>query len=86
MGAAFSGSAEEGIGAESTDPLKQGLGEIPEFCVALVLINLDPPEICELARINRAFRQAHAVGMDVWKSRLKLTWLILVWLLPAPIT
>lgn len=69
MGAAFSGSAEEGIGAESTDPLKQGLGEIPEFCVALVLINLDPPEICELARINRAFRQASLADF-VWESKL----------------
>ncbi|KAF7147552.1 hypothetical protein RHSIM_Rhsim03G0177500 [Rhododendron simsii] len=69
MGAAFSSSAEEGIGAESNDPLKAGLGEIPEGCVALVLINLDPPEICELARINRAFRQASLADF-VWESKL----------------
>ncbi|KAH7855493.1 hypothetical protein Vadar_025535 [Vaccinium darrowii] len=66
MGAAFSGSSEDGNGAETDAP---GLGEIPECCVALVLINLDPPEICKLARVNRAFRQASLADF-VWESKL----------------
>lgn len=46
-----------------------GLGDIPESCAALVLLHLSPPEICRLARLNRAF--AGAAGADlVWEPKL----------------
>lgn len=38
--------------------LRPRLSDMPESCVALVLMHLDPPEICKLARLNRAFRGA----------------------------
>ncbi|KAE9621784.1 hypothetical protein Lal_00032593 [Lupinus albus] len=45
------------------------LGDIPESCVAGVLPHLTPPEICNLARLNRAFRGA-ASSNSVWESKL----------------
>ncbi|MCE3216743.1 hypothetical protein HAX54_007883 [Datura stramonium] len=50
-------------------PLKPKLDDIPEACVALVLSYLDPPEICSLARINRAFRAASSADF-IWESKL----------------
>ncbi|XP_077235900.1 F-box protein PP2-A15-like [Tasmannia lanceolata] len=46
-----------------------GLGDIPESCVACVFLYLTPPEICNLARLNRAFRGA-ASSDSVWESKL----------------
>ncbi|KAL1331939.1 F-box protein PP2-A15 [Arachis duranensis] len=46
-----------------------GLGDIPEGCVARVFLHLSPPEICNLARLNRAFRGA-ASADSVWQSKL----------------
>ncbi|XP_051152588.1 F-box protein PP2-A15-like [Andrographis paniculata] len=46
-----------------------GLGDIPENCVACVFLYLSPPEICNLARLNRAFRGA-ALSDAVWQSKL----------------
>ncbi|XP_020592935.1 F-box protein PP2-A15 [Phalaenopsis equestris] len=46
-----------------------GLGDIPESCVASVFMHLTPPEICNLARLNRAFRGA-ASSDSVWESKL----------------
>jgi hypothetical protein len=37
---------------------KPSLGDLPESCVALFLVNLDPLEIYKLARLNQAFRGA----------------------------
>ena len=45
------------------------LGDLPEDCVALVLSYLDPPEICKLARVNRAFRGASRADL-VWEPKL----------------
>lgn len=45
------------------------LGDIPESCVALVLMYLDPPDICKLARLNRAFRGASSADF-IWDSKL----------------
>jgi hypothetical protein len=45
------------------------LGDLPENCVAEVLLRLDPPEICRMARLNRTFRGA-ASGDGVWASKL----------------
>ncbi|CAA6656313.1 unnamed protein product [Spirodela intermedia] len=46
-----------------------GLGDLPEACVASVLMHLDPPEICRLARLNRAFQGAASADF-VWESKL----------------
>ncbi|KAL9229145.1 hypothetical protein vseg_004643 [Gypsophila vaccaria] len=59
MGASLSNSNEMG----------PGLGDIPEACVALVFIKLTPPQICNLARLNRAFRGA-ASSDAVWETKL----------------
>ncbi|KAK1310759.1 F-box protein PP2-A15 [Acorus calamus] len=64
MGASLS-NLTEGSGA-SGGP---GLGDIPESCVACVFMHLTPPEICNLARLNRAFRGA-ASSDYVWESKL----------------
>ncbi|MED6174195.1 hypothetical protein PIB30_066706 [Stylosanthes scabra] len=48
---------------------RPGLGDIPESCISSMLINLDPPEICELARVNRAFHRASSADF-VWESKL----------------
>ncbi|KAL6955531.1 hypothetical protein U1Q18_048422, partial [Sarracenia purpurea var. burkii] len=45
------------------------LDDLPESCVALVLVYLDAPEICGYARLNRAFRGASSADL-VWKSKL----------------
>ncbi|WCJ26176.1 F-box protein PP2-A12 [Euphorbia peplus] len=50
-------------------PTKISLGDLPESCVALIIEYLDPPEICKLARLNRAFRGASWADF-VWESKL----------------
>ncbi|XP_059667506.1 F-box protein PP2-A15-like [Cornus florida] len=61
MGATLSNLAEASNGP--------GLGDIPESCVACVFLYLTPPEICNLARLNRAFRGAASSDV-VWESKL----------------
>lgn len=56
---------------------KPSLGDLPESCVALVLGYLDPPEICKLARLNRAFRGASWADF-VWESKLPYNYQVLV--------
>ncbi|KAG1362310.1 putative F-box protein [Cocos nucifera] len=46
-----------------------GLGDLPERCVAEVFLYLDPPEICGLARLGRAFRGAASADF-VWETKL----------------
>ncbi|XP_078440737.1 F-box protein PP2-A13-like isoform X2 [Wolffia australiana] len=46
-----------------------GLGDLPEACVAAVLCHLDPPAICGVARLNRAFRGAASADF-VWEPKL----------------
>ncbi|KAK8957168.1 F-box protein PP2-A13 [Platanthera zijinensis] len=66
MGAgASTGLAQEGEAAAH----EAGLGDLPENCVAELMLRLDPPEICGLARISRTFRGA-ASGDFVWKTKL----------------
>lgn len=64
MGANLSGrvSDKEGL-------VQPRLGDLPESCVAMVLMNMDPPEICKLARLNRAFRGASSADF-IWESKL----------------
>lgn len=45
------------------------LGDLPESCVAEVLLRLEPLEICRMARLSRTFRGA-ASGDGVWESKL----------------
>uniref|UniRef100_A0A0D9W8D8 F-box domain-containing protein n=1 Tax=Leersia perrieri TaxID=77586 RepID=A0A0D9W8D8_9ORYZ len=45
------------------------LGDMPEGCAAAVLLCLDPPEICQVARLNRAFRDAASADC-VWAAKL----------------
>ncbi|XP_052173668.1 F-box protein PP2-A15 [Diospyros lotus] len=58
-----------------------GLGDIPESCVACVFLYLTPPEICNLARLNRAFRGA-ASADSVWEGKLPPNYRDLLDLLP----
>lgn len=53
--------------------LKPKLSDIPESCVASVLSYLDPPEICKLARLNRAFRDASSADF-IWEPKLPSTY------------
>ncbi|KAJ4759452.1 F-box protein PP2-A13 [Rhynchospora pubera] len=46
-----------------------GLGDMPESCVAAVLLYLDAPEICSVARLNRTFRGAASADF-VWETKL----------------
>lgn len=70
MGAAISSTAAEknDEGSNSTSP-RSGLGDIPESCISSLFMNLDPPDICKLARVNRAFHRASSADF-VWESKL----------------
>lgn len=59
----IAGPEGEGGGHET------GLGDLPESCLAAVLQHLDPPEICGLARLGRAFRGAASADF-VWETKL----------------
>lgn len=54
---------------EPDGPKPKKLSDIPESCIASVLSYLDPPEICDLARLNRAFRDASSADF-IWESKL----------------
>ncbi|XP_043718474.1 F-box protein PP2-A13-like [Telopea speciosissima] len=75
MGAGFSGFAAENDGGSS--PPKPGLGDLPESCVAPILMYLDPPDICKLARLNRAFSGASSADF-VWESKLPFNYRYLI--------
>ncbi|KAH7855415.1 hypothetical protein Vadar_024566 [Vaccinium darrowii] len=66
MGASLSNLTESNGYSNGGRP---GLGDIPESCVACVFLYLTPPEICNLARLNRAFRGA-ASSDSVWEGKL----------------
>ncbi|KAG6490063.1 F-box protein PP2-A13-like [Zingiber officinale] len=55
--------------AASGGGLGAGLGDLPESCIAEVLLHLDPPEICRAALLSRAFRGAASAGV-VWETKL----------------
>ncbi|MED6210235.1 hypothetical protein PIB30_062307 [Stylosanthes scabra] len=75
MGASLSSLGTTG------SPIGPGLGDIPEDCVARVFLHLTPPEICNLARLNRAFRGA-ASADSVWESKLPPNYRDLLSLMP----
>ncbi|XP_058739109.1 F-box protein PP2-A15 [Vicia villosa] len=76
MGASLSNLGSNG------STIGPSLGDIPENCVARVFLHLSPPEICNLARLNRAFRGA-ASADSVWESKLPSNYQDLVRLLPV---
>lgn len=78
MGASLSNLSENGSGNG-----RPGLGDIPESCVACVFLYLTPPEICNLARLNRAFRGA-ASSDAVWEAKLPSNYHHLLNLLSHP--
>lgn len=57
------------LGPEEEEVLETGLGDLPESCVALVLLHLAPTEICHVAKLNRAFAGA-ATADFVWETKL----------------
>jgi len=77
MGASRSNLTEFGNNGLSSP----GLGDIPEDCVACVFMYLIPPEICNLARLNRAFRGAASADF-VWETKLPPNYQYLLELLP----
>lgn len=78
MGASLSNLTDEVNGSGSSP----GLGDIPESCVACAFMYLTPPEICNLARLNRAFRGA-ASSDAVWETKLPYNYQDLLDLLPS---
>lgn len=60
------GGSQSGMGGSAASG---GLGDFPECCVAMILSRLGPPEICKLAKVNRAFRRASLADF-VWESKL----------------
>lgn len=76
MGLAFSGFIQPSeVG--SHQPQSPSLGDIPENCVSSILNCMDPPEICRLAGVNRAFRGASSADL-VWESKLPSNYKFLV--------
>ncbi|KAL3645635.1 hypothetical protein CASFOL_010815 [Castilleja foliolosa] len=72
MGSSFSFLARSGGPAIGTSP-GTGLGDLPESCLASVLVYLDPPQICRMAMMNRAFNGASSADF-VWESKLPLNY------------
>ncbi|XP_020213008.1 F-box protein PP2-A15 [Cajanus cajan] len=75
MGASLSNLGSNG------SAVAPGLGDIPEGCVARVFLHLTPPEICNLARLNRSFRGA-ASADSVWEAKLPPNYHDLLLLMP----
>ncbi|XP_054800188.1 F-box protein PP2-A15-like isoform X2 [Prosopis cineraria] len=74
------GASLSALGTNGTN-IGPGLGDIPESCVACVFLYLTPPEICNLARLNRAFRGA-ASADSVWEAKLPPNYQHLLDLMP----
>lgn len=66
MGAGVSSSMGPG---ERRRAQETGLGDLPESCIAELMLHLDPPGICKLAKLSRTFRGA-ASGDFVWETKL----------------
>lgn len=69
MGAGFSQFCAEMDSNAAAVSKRPSLGDIPESCIASVLIHLDPPDICKLAKLNRAFSGASSADF-IWESKL----------------
>jgi hypothetical protein len=69
MGASISSTASIREKESNSSSSRTGLGDIPESCISSILMNLDPPDICKLARVNHAFHRASSADF-VWESKL----------------
>ena len=71
MGSGFSlfTNGSSSSSSRERDLLTPGLGDLPESCVASILENLDPVEICRFSKLNRAFHSASWADF-VWESKL----------------
>ena len=74
MGAGVSGLAAD---AQRGFSLKPGLDDVPESCISSIFMYLDPPEICKLASLNRAFLGASLADF-VWETKLPSNYRYLV--------
>ncbi|CAJ1978097.1 unnamed protein product [Sphenostylis stenocarpa] len=72
----FSGFSSYVCDGDAT-PMRPRLGDLPESCVALLLMYLDPPDICMLARLSKAFRDA-SLAYFIWESKLPLNYKFIV--------
>ncbi|KAJ6811364.1 F-box protein PP2-A13-like [Iris pallida] len=70
------GSSALAADAESS-AREVGLGDLPESCVAAVMVHLDSAEICRLARLSRSFRGAAAADF-VWETKLPANYRYLI--------
>lgn len=61
----------------SSQASKPSLGDLPEDCAAIMMKYMDPPQICKLASLNRAFRGASWSDF-VWESKLPPNYEVLV--------
>lgn len=68
-------------GETNDSSMGPSLGDIPESCIAAVFMYLTPPEICNLAGLNRSFRGA-ASSDFVWEKKLPPNYQDLLDLLP----
>lgn len=66
-----------GFSAACAQPPSTGLSDVPENCVAEVLMYLDPPQICNLARLSKTFHMASSADF-VWESKLPSNYKFLV--------
>ncbi|KAE8709707.1 F-box protein PP2-A14 [Hibiscus syriacus] len=71
MGAGVSGLAA------AHSQFKTGLDDVTENCISSIYMHLNPPEICRLAALNRAFRGASSVDF-VWEKKLPSNYRYLV--------
>ncbi|CAJ1929335.1 unnamed protein product [Sphenostylis stenocarpa] len=65
------------MGMQPLTPMRPRLGDLPESCVALLLMYLDPPDICMLARLNRVFRDASLADF-IWESKFPVNYKFIV--------
>ncbi|KAG8484287.1 hypothetical protein CXB51_022695 [Gossypium anomalum] len=77
MGAYFSALFINQGGFSSVSSSSPSLGDLPESCVASIIGYLDPPDICKLGKLNRAFRGASWADF-VWESKLPSNYHVLV--------
>lgn len=79
MGAGISSSSSTDGDTHGGEPPehRRKLEDIPENCIAMVLDHLDPPEICRLAQLNRAFRGASSADF-IWESKLPTNYSFIV--------
>lgn len=76
MGANISGGLPEFDRNGEGYSRKSRLVDLPENCVALIMMRLNPPEICRLARLNRVFRRASSADF-IWESKLPSNYLVI---------